>query len=184
MGSPLKRADFASLPTRAGCRNRTAPSGRAGTITACAVQRKSRRSGGFAASGEPAAAIARRLGIPRATVRGWLNPTPRTPRPPRIADLSALPPAAYAYLLGLYLGDGHVVVDGPVVPPDDHARRGVPRDRGGRCRQPSPRSCRATRSPCARIRHSAAWRYPPTRSFGPNCSPSTARAASTRAPSG
>jgi Homeodomain-like domain len=59
--------------------------------------------------GQSAAAIARRLGIPRSTVRGWLDPTPRTPRPPRIADLSVLPPAAYAYLLGLYLGDGHVV---------------------------------------------------------------------------
>ena len=66
------------------------------------VRRRSRQ-------GESAAAIARGLGIPRTTVRGWLNPAARTPRPPRIADLSVLPPAAYAYLLGLYLGDGHVV---------------------------------------------------------------------------
>jgi hypothetical protein len=62
--------------------------------------------------GEPAAAIARRLGIPRTTVRGWLNPTARTPRPPRVADLSTLPPTAYAYLLGLYLGEGHVASTG------------------------------------------------------------------------
>jgi hypothetical protein len=34
------------------------------------------------------------------------------PRPPRVADLSTLPPTAYAYLLGLYLGDGHVVSTG------------------------------------------------------------------------
>ena len=30
-------------------------------------------------------------------------------QPPRIVDLSVLPRAAYAYLLGLYLGHGHVV---------------------------------------------------------------------------
>jgi Helix-turn-helix domain len=66
----------------------------------------------LAVRGEPAAAIARRLGIPRSTVRGWLNPAPRPPRAPCVADLSALPPAAYAYLLGLYLGDGHVVSTG------------------------------------------------------------------------
>jgi hypothetical protein len=29
-----------------------------------------------------------------------------------VADLTALPPAAYAYLLGLYLGDGHVATAG------------------------------------------------------------------------
>lgn len=66
----------------------------------------------LAGRGEPTAAIARRLGIPRSTVRSWLDSAPRPPRPPRVAALSALPPAAYAYLLGLYLGDGHVVSTG------------------------------------------------------------------------
>jgi hypothetical protein len=60
----------------------------------------------LSARGEPTAAIARRLGIPRSTIRGWLD---ATPRPRALADLAALPTAAYAYLLGLYLGDGHVV---------------------------------------------------------------------------
>jgi intein/homing endonuclease len=52
--------------------------------------------------------IARRTGIPRATVRDWLAGSvphgalrERTREPPR--DL-----AAYSQLLGLYLGDGHV----------------------------------------------------------------------------
>jgi hypothetical protein len=36
----------------------------------------------------------------------------KTDRRRRVADLAALPPAAYAYLLGLYLGDGHVVATG------------------------------------------------------------------------
>ncbi|MGO8770007.1 MAG: LAGLIDADG family homing endonuclease [Mycobacterium sp.] len=57
-------------------------------------------------------AIARQTGIPRLTVRDWrCRPQVRQ----RIAgtspcgidhELSALPPAAYCYLLGLYLGDG------------------------------------------------------------------------------
>jgi hypothetical protein len=67
------------------------------------------------AEGLHASEIARRTGIPHATVRDWL--AGRTPRPHaagstscgacggpahRFADL----PAAYVYLLGLYLGDG------------------------------------------------------------------------------
>jgi hypothetical protein len=56
--------------------------------------------------------IARRTGIPRSTIRTWLaGQTPRRnphggslrSTPP---DLDALPPLAYAYLFGLYLGDG------------------------------------------------------------------------------
>jgi hypothetical protein len=65
--------------------------------------------------------IARRTGIPRTTVGMWrragrvsagrAGPTgrscPRCGHPEH--DVDALPAAAYAYLLGLYLGDGHVV---------------------------------------------------------------------------
>jgi hypothetical protein len=52
--------------------------------------------------------IARRTGIPRATVRDWL--AGRTPRPPRSsATPQPTPPDRYSQLLGLYLGDGHVV---------------------------------------------------------------------------
>ena len=62
-------------------------------------------------------AIARSTGLPLSTVRNW-----RSGRCRRVVasmttcracghaahDASALPPAAYAYLLGLYLGDGHI----------------------------------------------------------------------------
>jgi hypothetical protein len=52
--------------------------------------------------------IARLTGIPRVTVRTWL--TGRTPirAENRAGVLTSLPAAAYAYLLGLYLGDGSI----------------------------------------------------------------------------
>jgi hypothetical protein len=51
--------------------------------------------------------IARRTGIPRSTVRDWGNG--RTPRPRAECSrhhLESLDGAAYAYMLGMYLGDG------------------------------------------------------------------------------
>jgi hypothetical protein len=65
------------------------------------------------ASGLNASSVARRLGVPRSTVRDWLaGRAPRRSHPsacPRCgldhAPLTELPPD-YAYLLGLYLGDG------------------------------------------------------------------------------
>jgi hypothetical protein len=59
--------------------------------------------------------IARLTGVPRSTVRGWVSGT--NPRAKRVSclrcghpphDRSALPPSAYAYLLGIYLGDGTI----------------------------------------------------------------------------
>ncbi len=72
------------------------------------------RSLELAAGGLPTAEIARRLGLPRATVRDWL--AGRLPRAFHRDDLDcdgcggthdfdALPPV-YVYLLGMYLGDG------------------------------------------------------------------------------
>jgi hypothetical protein len=65
------------------------------------------------ATGMNDCAIARRTGIPRPTIRDWRCKPPISLRCPGalspcgvLHDLSALPPAAYAYLLGLYLGDG------------------------------------------------------------------------------
>jgi hypothetical protein len=63
--------------------------------------------------------IARRTGIPRTTVRGWrregagimrnrLPPAGACPRCGAMHDLSSLPGEQYAYLLGLYLGDGYI----------------------------------------------------------------------------
>jgi len=49
--------------------------------------------------------IARLAGIPRSTVRDWLQRPARSER--RVAaDPDSLPEAEYSYLLGIYLGDG------------------------------------------------------------------------------
>jgi hypothetical protein len=51
--------------------------------------------------------IARRTGIPRSTIRTWLaGQTPQTRLRATAPDRAALPACAYAYLFGLYLGDG------------------------------------------------------------------------------
>ena len=68
-----------------------------------------------AGSGASHAQIAATTGVPRSTVQRWLN-RERAPRE-TAANLAAAwaptPPHAYAYLLGMYLGDGHL----------DHPRR-------------------------------------------------------------
>ena len=59
--------------------------------------------------------IAKAMGIPRSTIRDWVEPgrqdrqryTPVT-RLPRKVDFIALPKHDHAYLLGLYLGDGTI----------------------------------------------------------------------------
>jgi hypothetical protein len=54
--------------------------------------------------------ISRRTGVPRQTVRGWrIQPEPRR-RPQRspVRLISELPGDSYAYLLGVYLGDGYL----------------------------------------------------------------------------
>jgi hypothetical protein len=64
------------------------------------------------AAGVNDCAIARQIGVPRTTVRDWrCRSQIRTrlvggPGCGVLHDLSALPPAAYCYALGLYLGDG------------------------------------------------------------------------------
>ncbi|BBY82654.1 helix-turn-helix domain-containing protein [Mycolicibacterium pulveris] len=66
------------------------------------------------ASGANASAVARQLGIPRSTVRDWRNKPQIASRHTResecgvVHDFSVLPPAAYSYVLGLYLGDGNI----------------------------------------------------------------------------
>lgn len=60
------------------------------------------------ATGMSASAIARPTGLPRSTVRDWMRgQVPHTSRPaPRLLPLPPPPERDYAYLLGLYLGDG------------------------------------------------------------------------------
>ncbi|OBJ39393.1 hypothetical protein A5630_02400 [Mycolicibacterium mucogenicum] len=65
------------------------------------------------ATGMNDCAIARETGIPRTTIRGWRRrpPTRLVKRDPSsscgvLHDFTSLPAAPYAYLLGLYLGDG------------------------------------------------------------------------------
>ncbi|MER7250164.1 transcriptional regulator [Kribbella sp. NPDC000426] len=59
-------------------------------------------------AGESLNSISKRLGVSRATLRDWRDRPARTPYPndcPVCAN-GKLPPAPYAHLLGLYLGDG------------------------------------------------------------------------------
>lgn len=65
--------------------------------------------------GHSPGAIARSLGVGRTTVRDWLSASPGT-RPREIrcfrcnSDSIGPPAASYLYLLGQYLGDGHLVM--------------------------------------------------------------------------
>jgi hypothetical protein len=66
------------------------------------------------ADGLEATEIGRRLGVPKSTVQYWCRGGRRKPRrserdPCSRCDGRELDPAAYAYLLGQYLGDGHIV---------------------------------------------------------------------------
>jgi hypothetical protein len=61
------------------------------------------------ASGLSQNAVSKRLGVNRATLRDWLrSPEPKRSARTAIPDVTALDPWAYAHLLGLYLGDGHI----------------------------------------------------------------------------
>ncbi|WP_329130725.1 sigma-70 region 4 domain-containing protein [Streptomyces sp. NBC_01476] len=67
-------------------------------------------------SGVPNAEVGRRLGIPSGTIGYWLHQDraardecPGRERPCHRCDGAPLDTAAYGYLLGLYLGDGHIV---------------------------------------------------------------------------
>jgi hypothetical protein len=55
--------------------------------------------------------IARSTGIPRTTIRDWRNGREREPTTCVVCEGAPerLPPRSYAYLLGAYLGDGHIV---------------------------------------------------------------------------
>lgn len=64
--------------------------------------------------------IARRTGIPRSTVKDWRNGGRRGRTRAQTGckicghpsyDFASMPVHAYAYLLGLYLGDGHIVAN-------------------------------------------------------------------------
>jgi hypothetical protein len=62
----------------------------------------------LAGAGLNQSAVARATGIPRSTVRDGLGGRLPRPRPPGGRRGLDVPPAAYAYLLGLYLGDGFI----------------------------------------------------------------------------
>ena len=69
------------------------------------------------AAGVNDCAIARQIGVPRATVQDWRRRPQIRPRLVSaspcgvVHDFSALPAAAYCYVLGLYLGDGCISRD-------------------------------------------------------------------------
>jgi transcriptional regulator with XRE-family HTH domain len=63
----------------------------------------------LAAQGLNQPEIARRTGIPRLTVSGWLRgKLPGRRETPRVDGRATLNGPAYSYLLGMYLGDGHL----------------------------------------------------------------------------
>jgi transcriptional regulator with XRE-family HTH domain len=63
----------------------------------------------LAAQGLNQPEIARRTGIPRLTVSGWLRgKLPGRHETPRVDGRATLNGPAYSYLLGMYLGDGHL----------------------------------------------------------------------------
>jgi hypothetical protein len=67
----------------------------------------------MSAAGESDYAIARELGMTRVTVFNWRHRKPNLTGRPAIPE-SWRPPdeAVYSYLLGIYLGDGHISVTG------------------------------------------------------------------------
>jgi hypothetical protein len=70
-----------------------------------------RRVGDLAQRGLGSSEIARVTGIPRATVRDWLAGKVPKRVPVEVGGEPAIPResrSAYTYLLGLYLGDGHI----------------------------------------------------------------------------
>jgi len=73
----------------------------------------------LAAAGLHATEIGRRLGIPKSTVQYWCRGGRRQPRAQRASgrcpgcDGEPLERARYAYLLGSYLGDGHITTPTP-----------------------------------------------------------------------
>ena len=59
--------------------------------------------------GRNASEVSRLTGIPRSTVRDWLCRPPVDQRAHRTAgEITDVPPSEYAYLLGMYLGDGDI----------------------------------------------------------------------------
>lgn len=60
----------------------------------------------LACTGRSAHAISRETTIPVTTVRRWMHG--RVPNPPARFEITSLPAPEYSYLLGLYLGDGHI----------------------------------------------------------------------------
>ena len=62
----------------------------------------------LASNGTGAATIARELHVPRSTIRGWLKGAVPERVPRQLPAVEQLPPAEYSYLLGAYLGDGHI----------------------------------------------------------------------------
>ncbi|OKK08757.1 hypothetical protein AMK26_05425 [Streptomyces sp. CB03234] len=71
-----------------------------------------KRALALVAQGRSLNSVSKQTGISRSAIRSWrtrLEPLARTGEPcPRCRDVPGMPedPAAYAYLLGLYLGDG------------------------------------------------------------------------------
>jgi hypothetical protein len=120
----------------------------------------------FAAAGLHATEIGRRLGISKSTVQYWCRGgrrQPRTDRGPQRCPRchgEPLESAVYAYLLGTYLGDGHITTPTPnsavlaIYCSDDWPGVSEEVERAMRAVVPQCRVSRAARTGCH------AWRSP------------------------
>ena len=108
--STIKARRSAQIGIGSGLKSRR-PSGHVGSSPTCGTLRhpdENRLALFLAENGFNASRVARYTGIPRSTVRDWMrNGSPKGLRGAPI-DPSNVPQDAYAYLLGLYLGDGYI----------------------------------------------------------------------------
>lgn len=124
----------------------------------------------LAAGGLHATEIGRRLGVPKSTVQYWcrggrrLEPAPERCRSCPRCHGAPLPAASYAYLLGTYLGDGHITVPSPTTAvmaiycADDWPGISAETSRAMQCLMPDSTVSRAPRTGSHVLRsHSRHW---------------------------
>ncbi len=121
----------------------------------------------LAAAGLQATEISRRLGVPKSTVQYWCRGGRRFPRAselcmpcPRCHEAPLAEPS-YSYLLGTYLGDGHITTPRPTTAvlaiycADDWPGVSAETERAMRAVMPHSNVSRAARTGCHALRSSS-----------------------------
>jgi hypothetical protein len=121
----------------------------------------------FAAAGLHATEIGRRLGLPKSTVQYWCRGGRRLPRASELCRPcprchgAPLAGAPYAYLLGTYLGDGHITTPTPnsavlaIYCADDWPGVSAETEHAMRTVMPHSNVSRAARTGCHALRSSS-----------------------------